>query len=571
MLKSLQSRIILFFSIIILISGLAMSYMMYISSQQLVIKALGKQAQSIAASAAGEVDAAEFKKLAQHLQINEAYTVMQQKLYQLKESNSLKYLYTMSMAEDGGLYYVIDGSTLDMDSEDFSELGEAELAYEELAMLAYKTKQPQLGMLDYSEAYGATISAYYPIVMESGEIVGIIGADFDATDIYELLARNRTITIVVVTATLVLSIILISIIARLLLRPLRMLLLGIKQVQAGDLTVQLPRKGSEEIAVLTEGFSELTTELRATLARLSASHAVIRSSIVALSNHMSGTESLGEKLSKHIAAANKQSSIQYQATNETTMAMNEVSEGMHHVAAASEQMLSVASRATALSSSGNESLSQIQIRVKAIQHSSSKAMQDIVSLQSLSQDIQEMVIMIKHIASQTGLLALNASIEASRAGEQGKGFNVVAQEVRKLADQTDAAANQVEQLIGNMLDLTERASEASRTSSEEVATGVAAVSSIGEVFSSINEEIVQVEQQAHHLSTTSAQISSTIQGLNELTEQAAQLSEEAVEATSEVEQTAQIQYQSVQQMKELVARLDEQATELEALLQRFKL
>lgn len=571
MLKSLQSRIILFFSIIILISGLAMSYMMYTSSQQLVVEALGKQALSLAKSAADEIDAAQYEQIAQNLEMNAAYTDMQQKLYQLKQSNGLKYLYTMSMTEDGKVYYVVDGSTLDMESDNFSALGDFEEELDDLTLRAYETKQPQLGSLDYSDAYGATMSAYYPILKSDGAILGVVGADFDATEIYEVMARNRTTTIIIVSATVVLSIVLIYIVAKLLLRPLRMLLHSIKQVQEGDLTVQLERKGSSEIAVLAEGFSDLTTDLRATLTRLSDSHAVIKSSIATLTDNVASADELGDKLSRHIVFADKQLAVQHQASHETTAAMNEVAEGMRHVAAASEQMFNVASRATLLSTSGNSSLNQLQQQMEAIQHSTAKASQDIISLQNLSQDVQEMVVMIKRIASQTGMLALNASIEASRAGEQGKGFNVVAQEVRKLADQTDLAANQVEELIGRMLHLTESAGSASQTSSEDVVSGTTAAASTGEVFGSISEEIAQVEQQAHHLSSTSSQISATIQGLNEMTEQAAQLSEEAVAATSEMKQTADVQTQSVQQMKQLVHELNEQAIELESVLLRFKL
>jgi len=571
LLRSLQSRIILFISIIVLIGGLSMSYMIYTSSQQLVLDGLGKQALSIAEAAAQKIDIAQYEQLAQEQQMNDAYRSMQQKLHELKASNGLKYLYTMSRDQNGNYYYVIDGSTLDMESEDFSGLGEVEPEVDELTALTFDKKHQQLGSLEYTEEYGATISAYHPILKDNGDIIGIIGADFDGTEIYEVMSKNRNMTIIIVAVSVILSLLLINIITKLMLRPMRQLLYNMRRVHEGDLTVQLTAKTRDEIGMLTEGFSELTAELRSSLGKLSASHTVIQSSIETLSDNVSKAEQLGETLSKNVAFADKQSTVQHQASNETTVAMAEVAQAMRHVAAASEAMFNVASRATDLSDSGNDYMNQLQQQMEIIQQTTSKATQDIVSLQNLSHDVQEMVVMIKRISAQTGMLALNASIEASRAGEQGKGFNVVAQEVRKLADQSDIAANQVEEIIGKMLHLTEQASSASRLSSEEVVTGAQVVTSVGEVFGSISNEITQVEQQADHLSSTSSQISATLEGLNELTEQAAQMSEEAVEATNEMQQTMQVTYQSVRQMKDMVSQLNVQAAELEQLLRRFKL
>jgi len=569
--KSLQSRLVLWLSIILLASGILMSYSMYSTSQNVVIEAIGKQAQAIAATAASEVDPKNYEILQETKQINEYYYELQQTLYQLKKSNGLKYLYTMSLAEDGSIYYVVDGSDLNMDSEDFSALGEIEPEADELVQLAFSSKQAQLGALDYTEAYGATISAYTPIINDAGEMVGVIGADFDATQIYELLAANRTTTITIIAVTLLVSILLVFVLTKWMLSPLRSLLKTIKRVQEGDLTVHLSNKGSDELAALTEAFASLTSELSATLGKLSESQAVIKQSITTLSGNIASADHLGDQLTRHIELADKQFNVQHQATSESTQAMREAAAGMTHVTETAERMLAAASYATTLSTSGNESMTQLQEQMEAIQHSSAKVMDDLSSLQNLSQDIQDIVILIKRIAAQTSMLALNASIEAARAGEQGKGFNVVAQEVRKLADQSDQAATQVEQLIEHMLGLTEGANEASRLSIEEVGTGVSTVSTTGEIFNRIGSEITSVQQQASQLSASSLQISTSIHSLDKLTEQAAQLSDETVTATRDIKKNILVQNDSVQEMKEMVAHLNEQAAELEGILSRFKL
>src|SRR5690606_28667589 len=155
--RSLQSRLILISSIIILASGIGISDYTYSTSQRDVMESLGKQAQTSANAAAEIVDPRQYEELKESMQMNDYYYELQQQLYQLKQSNGLKYLYTMSVAEDGSVYYVVDGSALDQNSDDFSALGEVEQELDELVQLAFSSKQSQLGVLDYAEAYGATI------------------------------------------------------------------------------------------------------------------------------------------------------------------------------------------------------------------------------------------------------------------------------------------------------------------------------------------------------------------------------------------------------------------------------
>src|SRR5690606_34786211 len=101
LLKSLQTRLILTLSISLLASGIGMSYYTYSTSQRVVIESIGKQAQTIANAAAELVDPRQYEELKETMQMNDYYNDLQQQLYQLKQSNGLKYLYTMSVAEDG--------------------------------------------------------------------------------------------------------------------------------------------------------------------------------------------------------------------------------------------------------------------------------------------------------------------------------------------------------------------------------------------------------------------------------------------------------------------------------------
>lgn len=563
---------ILFFSSILCISGLILSYSIYQSSEKLILQTIGEQARAIAISASKVIDVEQFQALSESMERNTYYDTLQAQLQQIKETNGLKYLYTMISKEQNGAtsyYYIVDG--MDPHSEDFSALGDEELETDEAMNQTMLSGEIVTGTLDYTEAFGATLSAYTPIIAADGSIIGLIGADFDATNVYALLEKNKQNMFLMSSIIVLISILLVWIVAKMMTKPIIRLVSSMKKVSNGQLTETIDVKGGGEIAQLAQVFNDMSSDLQGMLHRIASSLNVINDSVHILNKNMAISEELNERVDKHLHIADQQSSAQHQATIETKKAMTEVGRGMLSVAATSDAMLNVASRASRISTTGNASMEQLETQMDHIYQSSAKVTEDITYLNTRSQDIQEMVMMIKRIASQTALLALNASIEAARAGEHGKGFHVVALEVRKLADQSDQAASDVEELIHDMLSLTERVNSASTISMKDIESGVTAVQSAGEAFKHISHEVTEVEGQAQSVSGTSAQISETVRALDELASHAASLTEQSLSATQHMKETIITQINSVDQSRQTIDQLVQQSVELQAILNKFKI
>lgn len=572
MFKSLQSRMILFFSSILCISGLILSFSIYQSSEKLILQTIGEQARAIAISASKVIDVEQFQALSESMERNTYYDTLQAQLQQIKETNGLKYLYTMIAREQNGAtsyYYIVDG--MDPNSEDFSALGDEELETDEAMHQTMLSGEIVTGTLDYTEAFGATLSAYTPIIAADGSIIGIIGADFDATNVYALLEKNKQNMFLMSSIIVLISILLVWIVAKMMTKPIIRLVSSMKKVSNGQLTETIDVKGGGEIAQLAQVFNDMSSDLQGMLHRIASSLNVINDSVHILNKNMAISEELNERVDKHLHIADQQSSAQHQATIETKKAMTEVGIGMLSVATTSDAMLNVANRASHISTTGNASMEQLETQMDHIYQSSAKVTEDITYLNTRSQDIQEMVLMIKRIASQTALLALNASIEAARAGEHGKGFHVVALEVRKLADQSDQAASDVEELIHDMLTLTERVNSASTISMKDIESGVTAVQSAGEAFKHISHEVTEVEGQAQSVSSTSAQISETVRALDELASHAASLTEQSLSATQHMKETIITQIHSVDQSRQTIDQLVQQSVELQAILNKFRI
>ena len=157
-----------------------------------------------------------------------------------------------------------------------------------------------------------------------------------------------------------------------------------------------------------------------------------------------------------------------------------------------------------------------------------------VSLGQRSDQIGQIINVIKDIAEQTNLLALNAAIEAARAGEQGRGFAVVADEVRKLAERTALATSEISKMISAIQSETGNAVATMEKGSSEVSDGVALANQAGKSLQNINNSVKRVVDMIEQISESTRSQSETT---NEITQRVEHIAEMAQENTVSVNET----------------------------------
>ncbi|MBO9609900.1 MAG: HAMP domain-containing protein [Paenibacillaceae bacterium] len=573
--RSLQMRILLVFSFIVLVSGSLLGYMMYASSEKLVVDSLGTQARLLADRAAKLVDANQFAALAAAPEKGETpyYKELRAKLNELRQQNGLKYLYTMATRQKDGkaeYYYVVDGAPADAQGDDFSPLGEVEEEFYPSLVDTFAAGETQVGELTEDESYGATVTAYVPIRSASGQLLGIVGADFDASEVYTLLQDNRRHAIVTAIIILLATIVVVFVIARIIVGPLKRLTADMQRVQSGDLTVAVQVRGKDELGRLAQAFAQMVGDLRQMIAAVQSSAAQLRQASKALTASAEQTERGSGEITLNIRETAAGLQTQMKGAKESAKAMEEVSAGVQRIAESSSVVAEASLVTTEEARRGNESVRRAMEQMRAIHVSTSDVAADIRRLNERSEQVHAIIDVITAIASQTNLLALNAAIEAARAGEQGRGFAVVADQVRKLAQQSEESAARIGGLLDEMLRDTERAVHAIGAGQLEVETGVGVVSEAESAFRRIMTEVERVAEQVQEVSAVSQQIAAGSEEVSASVDEMANISAQSAARQQRISAAAEGQLAAIKHVADATDSLDEMAQRLFALAERFR-
>ncbi|PQP84419.1 methyl-accepting chemotaxis protein [Paenibacillus sp. PCH8] len=571
--NSLFMRIFLFFSCLMLAAGAVLGITMYRSSAHLVEQSMGMQAQAVAERAAALIDTSLYAPLSTGQDETSYYGTLREQLSQLREANGLKYLYTLGTREENGTatyFYVVDGAAADVAEDNFSPYGSPEENLYEGMLQALETAEPVRGELTQDD-YGATITAYVPIRGAGGEILGLVGADLDSTAVYELMSRNRMTMIWTALAIVLLSVLLVYGFAHYLTRPLVKLKKLITQVGKGDLTVNVELGRKDEVGQLASEFKHLVDDTRDVMAGIRQSSDSLLQAAAGVSKHSQTTAEASQRIAEHTDHTAQGAAEQVARAGEVTVAMEEITRSMQHIATSSSVVADVSQETTNDAIQGQTKLDTAIASMDQIHQANAQMVLSTSQLEQYSSKIESVAHLMKGIASQTNLLALNASIEAARAGEYGSGFAVVASEVRKLAGESEQSSQHVTELIAEMTRQTALLSEHMSASTTAVQSGLAVVQEAGRSFSSIHTGIETINERLHEVSAASEQLSASAEEVSASVEDMEHISRESASSIQKVSDTTGSQLQSMDEISASAESLRVLSSELNRLIGRFKI
>jgi methyl-accepting chemotaxis protein len=343
------------------------------------------------------------------------------------------------------------------------------------------------------------------------------------------------------SASIVLTIIIAILLTRSITRPLNIAVAVAERVAGGDLTVAVPVTDSRnEVALLLQTLQRMVENLRSqTLA--------IQEGINVLA------AAAGEILSStaQIASAAAETAT---AVNETTVTVEEVKQTTELSTQKARNVADGAQRALLVSQQGRKSVEDAVQGMSRIREQMETVAESIVSLSEQSQAIGEIITTVNDLAEQSNLLAVNAAIEAAKAGEHGKGFAVVAHEVRSLAEQSKQATAQVRTILNDIQKATNAAVMAAEQGSKAVEAGEKQSVEAGEAIRVLSDSITESANATSQIAASSQQ---QVVGMDQVAmamENIKDASTMSVGSSQQTEQSAQNLHELGQKLKQLVER-----------------
>ncbi len=376
------------------------------------------------------------------------------------------------------------------------------------------------------------LSAYAPVAV-GGHNWALI-AEIDAAEAFAIIEELKIDIVLILLVTIALIIITALKVARSVTLPLggepKEMRQIAEQIAAGDLTRQF--ENSEQQASVYSAMRQMTHTLQAMISKIvEASNEIATTSeeTSVVTQQSNGIVQQQQKESTQVAAA----------TAQMTTSVQEVASS----AAIASDAAEAASQEAQLARDVTDKTNQI---INSLNQDISQAAQSIQALETQSAQIGSVMDVIRGIAEQTNLLALNAAIEAARAGEQGRGFAVVADEVRSLAQKTQESTTDIEAMISQLQNGTRQAVSIMQTSQEKTRETLEMAGSAGNAITNISGSIteirdmnLQIASAAEQQSAVSEEINMSITNINELSQQTAGGAKQTADATLMLAQLAE--------------------------------
>lgn len=352
-------------------------------------------------------------------------------------------------------------------------------------------------------------------------------------------------------------------------KPIKHLRHIMKTAEQGKLVIS-DYKANDELGQLVTAFNGMIT----TFKDLLSSTQEASENVVASSEQLSASAGQNTQASEHVASAIQEvaagSANQLEHIEKTADTMDMMISSFQKINDDTSIVSSEAKSSAELSRKGEKEMNDVIGQMEVIRHNVTNLGKTIHSLSSSLTEINAMNQTITDIASQTNLLALNAAIEAARAGEHGEGFSVVAEEVRKLAEQSNESAKQITHLIENIQQETNETMESMDVTDAAVETGTTVVHEAGSTFekiestfnsiisqfAKISENINQLSSGAQNLQTSMNEIKEIVTNTSEQTQTVSAATEEQLASIEEVESSAENLAKISEELQELVNKFE---------------
>jgi methyl-accepting chemotaxis protein len=455
------------------------------------VRLVGERALSVCRTLAIECDPVRLNALSLSKDTSDPYYIeLHEHFKKVKSVTGCRYIYAVSRSDENHYIYLIDGED-EHDAENFSPIGTRENEpFDNEESLAFNKGISSFGPVRDDPRWGHLISAFVPLKNSDGTVSLMIGCDFAAATVF---SESKSSQLIVGFAVLLIMILVAAGTAFHasvhIVRPLEDLLVRIRRLERGDLTVDFSSDGSNELSDISRALAVSVSSFSGTVLALNNTIEKMQQYMADVSSMLSSSEASRVKVSASVLDSDGKirDIVHHLFQNASDIA--DLSFSAYESAGSVTKLLENVQRVAASVADGDTAVKKIVAVIAQVNQHSAISSEKMAQLAHDASSLSDIVSAITDISDKTNLLALNAAIEAARSGEAGRGFAVVADEIMKLAEQSRRSADQITKVLDKIHIASDRSLEGANQVVITVSEASHLSSSVSESFSIIRGEV----------------------------------------------------------------------------------